>query len=126
MEALNHALRWWRLGLLDGNKNPAGSAVDSYQHIAALVFVLHLGQILHINVRIAWRIGFKGLAWGLRLIERQPQLRTQINDQRFLRRMEGGLQSMPGMAGVMCGGATMLLWGISSSGIRYIHEYLFH
>lgn len=48
-----------RLGRFDLHKQPAYTPVDGHEQIAALSFILTLGQILHIHVQIAGHIAPK-------------------------------------------------------------------
>lgn len=56
-----------RLVLLDINEHPACSSIDGNKNIAALVLIVHLGQVLHIYMYIARLIRLEGFVLALRL-----------------------------------------------------------
>ncbi|MBB2776517.1 UNVERIFIED_ORG: hypothetical protein HNP28_001832 [Comamonas terrigena] len=43
------------------------SPVDGHEHSAWVVLILHLGQVLHIHMYIAWLIRLEGLVLGMGL-----------------------------------------------------------
>ena len=53
---------------LELNEHPACGPVDGHEQVAPLRFVLHLGQVLHINVHIAWLVALEGLVSERRLL----------------------------------------------------------
>ncbi|KUF39923.1 hypothetical protein AS359_13940 [Comamonas kerstersii] len=56
-----------RLVLLDINEHPACGPINGNKDIAALVLILHLGQVLHIYMHIARLIRLEGFVLALRL-----------------------------------------------------------
>ena len=46
---------------LELHEHPARGPVDGHEQVAPLRFVLHLGQVLHVHVHVAWLVAFEGL-----------------------------------------------------------------
>ena len=53
---------------LELHEHPARGPVDSHEQVAPAALVLHLGQILHIHVHIAWLVALEGLVGYRRLL----------------------------------------------------------
>ena len=53
---------------LELHEDPARGPVDGHEQIAPAVLVLHLGQVLHIHVHIAWLVALEGLVDHSRLL----------------------------------------------------------
>ena len=51
----------WRLVGLELHKHPTRGPIDSHEQVAPAALVLHLGQVLHVHVHIAWLVALEGL-----------------------------------------------------------------
>ena len=57
-----------RLVGLELHKHPARGPVNGHEQIASAALVLHLGQVLHVHVHIAWLVGLERLVHRLWLL----------------------------------------------------------
>jgi len=48
------------LVVVDADKDPSGRPIDDHKAVAALPFILHLQQLLHVHMKIAGLIHFEG------------------------------------------------------------------
>lgn len=42
-------------------KHPTRSPIDSHEQVAPAALILHLGQVLHVHVHVAWLVALEGL-----------------------------------------------------------------
>lgn len=74
------------LVLLDLNEHPTRSSVNGHKDISALVLVLHLRQVFHIDMHIARLIGFERLAFVLGSSGRRQARMPSATQQSIQRR----------------------------------------
>ena len=46
---------------LELHKHPTRSPIDSHEQVAPAALILHLGQVLHVHVHVAWLVALEGL-----------------------------------------------------------------